>query len=78
MVLDWLSRSHRPPTVDELVAKGRYAQAAAVLRTQIEDRTPTLPEAMRKMLSPASPSLTTIPPAGAARRWRPSATRRKR
>jgi CRP-like cAMP-binding protein len=47
MVLDWLSRSHRPPTVDELVAKGRYAQAAAVLRTQIQDHTPTLPERLR-------------------------------
>jgi hypothetical protein len=47
MVLDWLSRSHRPPTVDELVAKGRYAQAAAVLRTEIQERTPTLPERLR-------------------------------
>ena len=47
MVLDWLSRSHRPPTVDELVAKGRFAQAAAVLRTEIQDRTPTLPERLR-------------------------------
>ena len=47
MVLDWLSRTHRPPTVDELVAKGRYAQAAAVLRTEIQDRTPTLPERLR-------------------------------
>ena len=47
MVLDRLSRSHRPPTVDELVAKGRYAQAAAVLRTEIQDRTPTLAERLR-------------------------------
>ena len=47
MVLDWFSRSHRPPTVDELVAKGRYAQAVAVLRTEIQDRTPTLPERLR-------------------------------
>jgi len=47
MVLDWLSRSHRPPTVDDLVAKGRYAQAVAVLRTEIQDHTPTLPERLR-------------------------------
>ena len=47
MVLDWLSRSHRPPTVDELVAKGRYAQAVAVLSTEIQGRTPTLPERLR-------------------------------
>ncbi len=47
MVLDWLSRSSRPPTVDELVAKGRYAQAAAVLRAEIQGRTPTLDERLR-------------------------------
>jgi hypothetical protein len=47
MVLDWLSRSRQPPTVDELVAKGRYAQAAAVLRAEIHGRTPTFPERLR-------------------------------
>jgi CRP-like cAMP-binding protein len=47
MVLDWLSRSGRPPTVDELVAKGCYAQAAAALRTEIRARTPTLDERLR-------------------------------
>jgi CRP-like cAMP-binding protein len=47
MVLDWLSRSHRPPSIDELVEKGRYAQAAAVLRTEIQGRTATLPERLR-------------------------------
>jgi hypothetical protein len=47
MVLDWLSRSSRPPSVDELVAKGRYAQAVAVLRTQIQGRAPTLDERLR-------------------------------
>jgi thioredoxin-like negative regulator of GroEL len=47
MVPDWLSRSHRTPTVDELVAKGRYAQAAAVLRAEIQDRAATLPERLR-------------------------------
>jgi hypothetical protein len=46
MVLDWLSRS-RPPTVDELVAKGRYKQAAAVLRAQFQGRSPTLAERLR-------------------------------
>lgn len=47
MVLDWLSRSSRPPSVDALVAKGRYAQAVAVLRTQIQGRTPTIDERLR-------------------------------
>ncbi len=47
MVLDWLSRSGRPPTVDELAAKGRYAQAAAVLRTELQGHTPTLAERLR-------------------------------
>jgi CRP-like cAMP-binding protein len=46
MVLDWLSRS-RPPTVDDLVAKGRYKQAAAVLRAQFQGRSPTLAERLR-------------------------------
>jgi CRP-like cAMP-binding protein len=45
MVLDWLSRSQ--PKVDELVAKGRYRQAVAVLRTQFEGRSPTLAERLR-------------------------------
>jgi CRP-like cAMP-binding protein len=47
MVLDWLSRSRQPPTVDDLVAKGRYAQAAAVLRAEIGGRAPTFPERLR-------------------------------
>ncbi|HSD67546.1 MAG TPA: cyclic nucleotide-binding domain-containing protein [Vicinamibacteria bacterium] len=47
MVLDWLSRSGRPPTVEELVAKGRYAQAAASFRAQLQGRTPTLDERLR-------------------------------
>ncbi len=46
MVLDWFARN-RPPSVDELVAKGRYAQAVAVLRTEIQNRTPTLAERLR-------------------------------
>jgi CRP-like cAMP-binding protein len=45
MVLDWLSRSR--PKVDELVARGRYRQAVAVLRTQFEGRSPTLAERLR-------------------------------
>ncbi len=44
MVLDWLPRSR---SVDELVAKGRYKQAVAVLRTQFEGRSPTLAERLR-------------------------------
>ena len=46
MVLGWLPRS-RPPKVDELVAKGRYAQAAFVLGAQLQGRTPTLDERLR-------------------------------
>ena len=46
MVLDWLPRS-RTPSVDELVARGRYRQAVAVLRTQFEGRSPTLAERLR-------------------------------
>jgi hypothetical protein len=42
MVFDWLS--HRPRSVEELVSKGRYAQAAALLRAEIRGRTPTLAE----------------------------------
>src|SRR5512135_529731 len=44
MVLDWLPRSR---SVDELVTKGRYRQAVAVLRTQFEGRSPTLAERLR-------------------------------
>jgi thioredoxin-like negative regulator of GroEL len=47
MVLDWLSRSGRPPSVDELVAKGKYAQAVAVLKAEFQGRTPTLAERLR-------------------------------
>jgi CRP-like cAMP-binding protein len=47
MVFDFLSRPRRPPSVDELVARGRYAQAVAVLRTEIGGRTPTLAERLR-------------------------------
>jgi hypothetical protein len=47
MVKDWLSRSNRLPSVDELVAQGRYAQAAAVLRTEVRGRNPTLAERLR-------------------------------
>lgn len=46
MVLEWLSR-RAPPKVDDLVARGRYAQAVAVMRAEIRDRTPTLPERLR-------------------------------
>jgi thioredoxin-like negative regulator of GroEL len=47
MVLDWLSRSRRSATVDELAARGRYAQAVAALRAEIQGRTPTLAERLR-------------------------------
>jgi CRP-like cAMP-binding protein len=47
MVLDWLSRTGRLPSVDELVEKGKYAQAAAVVRAGFEGRSPTLAERLR-------------------------------
>jgi hypothetical protein len=47
MVLDWLSRPGQPPSVEELVARERYAQAVAVLRTGFRDRTPSLGERLR-------------------------------
>jgi CRP-like cAMP-binding protein len=47
MALEWLSRPGRTPSVDDLVARGKYAQAAAVLRAQFQDRTPTLVERLR-------------------------------
>ena len=47
MVLDWLSRAGRPPSVDDLAAKGRYAQAVAVLRAELQSRTPTPAERLR-------------------------------
>ncbi len=45
MVFDWLTQRTR--SVEDLVSKGRYAQAAAVLRTEIEGHTPTLAERLR-------------------------------
>jgi hypothetical protein len=47
MEIDWLARSRRPPKVDDLVAKGRYAQAAAVLRADLARRLPTVAERLR-------------------------------
>jgi len=46
MARDWLKAS-RPPSVDELVADGRYAQAAAVLRAELQARPATLSERLR-------------------------------
>jgi len=46
MAQDWLSR-RRPPSVDEFVALGKYAQAAAVLRAEMRGRAPTLSERLR-------------------------------
>jgi CRP-like cAMP-binding protein len=46
MVLDWISK-RRPPSVDELVALGKYAQAAAVLRAEMQGRAATLTERLR-------------------------------
>ncbi len=58
----------KSPTSRRRISSGRPFPPTTRMRT--------LPDAMRKMLSPGSPSLTTIPPGGTRRRWRPSATRR--
>ena len=46
MPRDWL-KQQRPPSVDELVAEGRYAQAAAVLRAELAGRPATLSERLK-------------------------------
>jgi thioredoxin-like negative regulator of GroEL len=46
MAQDWL-KQRRPPSVDELVAAGKYAQAAAVLRAELQARAATLSERLR-------------------------------
>lgn len=46
MARDWL-KDHHPPSVDELVAAQKYAQAAAVLRAELAGRTATLGERLR-------------------------------
>ena len=46
MAKDWLNE-RRPPSVDELVAAGKYAQAAAVLRADMQSRPATLSERLR-------------------------------
>jgi CRP-like cAMP-binding protein len=47
MVLSWLSASRSPPTVDELVSRGKYTQAIALLRGQFEKRQPSAAERLR-------------------------------
>jgi hypothetical protein len=47
MRLDWMTRSMRPPSVDELVARGRHAEAAARFRVELESRPPTLDDRIR-------------------------------
>jgi CRP-like cAMP-binding protein len=46
MAQDWL-KQRRPPSVDALVAAGKYAQAAAVLRAELQTRAATLSERLR-------------------------------
>ena len=46
MSTDWL-KGRRPPSVDQLVEAGQYAQAAAVLRAEFGRRPPTLSERLR-------------------------------
>jgi CRP-like cAMP-binding protein len=46
MAQDWL-KDRRPPSVDELVAAGQYARAAAVLRAETQARPATVSERLR-------------------------------
>jgi len=46
VVFDWL-KAGAPPSVDELVARGRFRQAVDAFRAQIQSRTPTLAERLR-------------------------------
>jgi CRP-like cAMP-binding protein len=47
MVLSWLARHRRPQTADNLVARGQYARALALLRVEFEKRQPTAAERLR-------------------------------
>lgn len=47
MSLDWLSRAGQPPSVEDLVAEGDYAQAVAVFQAEMQGRPPTHGERLR-------------------------------
>jgi hypothetical protein len=47
MRLDWMTRPLRPLSADELEARGRYADAAAQLRAELDRRSPTLADRLR-------------------------------
>ena len=47
MVLSWLARSRRTASVDDLVARRRYAKAVRALRDGFEGRQPTAAERLR-------------------------------
>jgi hypothetical protein len=47
MRLDWMTRPMRPLSVDELVARGRHAEAAARFRAELDGRSPTLADRVR-------------------------------
>jgi len=47
MGLDWMRRTIRPLTVEELVARGKYAEAAARLRAQLQNGSPTVADRTR-------------------------------
>jgi len=47
MGLDWMKRTLRPLTVDELVARGRYVEAADRFRAQLQNGSPTIAERLR-------------------------------
>ena len=47
MAIAWLSASRRSLTVDELVSRGKYAQAIALCRAEFEKRQPSATERLR-------------------------------
>lgn len=47
MRLGWMARPMRPLSIDELVARGRFAEAAARFRAELDSRSPTLADRVR-------------------------------
>lgn len=47
MRLDWMRRPIRPLSIDELVARGRYTEAASRFRAELDGRSPTLADRIR-------------------------------
>jgi hypothetical protein len=47
MRLPWIARPRQPLSVEDLVARGRYAEAAALFRAELDSRSPTLADRVR-------------------------------